>query len=163
MITVLYRKRSGEVLKISPKGQMFEELNGELFGYLIDPDLPDGIENRERLDKKMGPAGVKGFQKIAIPEDNIVRNATKKEINSFDSSKQEDDKMLDLNGAIELFESHPRFRKVFKAISKSIEAIEDRLDVIELQVPDADIPLMIGKREKDKTHKKIKDLINKDD
>jgi hypothetical protein len=45
MITVLYRKRSNEVLKISTKGQSFTDVNAALFGVLVDPDLPDGPDN----------------------------------------------------------------------------------------------------------------------
>jgi len=162
MITVLYRISSGEVLKISPKGQMFDKMNSDLFGYLIDPEFPNGKNNRAILERKFGPARQVGYQKIAIPEDNIVRNATKKEIESFDSFKKEDEKMTDALGAIELMDKHPRFRKVFKAISKSIEELEERIHVLESQ-SNPSTSMMLGTPEKGNIHKKIKGLINKDD
>jgi len=171
MVTVLYRKSSGEVLKISPHGQKFDEINGDLFGYLSDPDFPDGKYNREIKDEKLGPSRVKGFQKIAIPQENLVRNATQKEINSFDNYIREDEKVMDANAALNLFESHPRFRKVFKALSNALEEIENQMTQIESRVEDIETELnlqpgvllqSLGKP-KGKTHKKIKDMINKDD
>ena len=117
--TVLYRKSSGEVLKISPKGQMFDFIDDTYFGYLSDPSFPDGTENRERIpDLGFGPPRQLGYQKIAIVGNNEVRNATQEELDGFEAYKVEDDNQLDATGAIAFIQNHKRFRKVFKAILK---------------------------------------------
>jgi len=120
--TVLYRKSSGEVLKISTKGQVFPNLNETYFGYLIDPSLPDGTVNREKLSSELGPYRQLGFQKITIPASDLVRNATQVEIDAFAGFELEDDNQLDAIGATSFLENHPRFRKIFKALLKLIVA-----------------------------------------
>jgi hypothetical protein len=119
--SVLYRKSSGEVIKISTKGQVFNEVNATYFGYLIDPSLPDGVQNRELLpDGTLGPVRELGFQKIAIPASDLVRNATQGEIDNFESFKVDDDNIQDATAATSFLNSHKRFRKIFKAILKLI-------------------------------------------
>jgi len=118
--TVLYRKSSGEVLKISTKGQVFDRVNTTYFGYLTDPSLPDGTENREWIAGELGERRKFGYQKIAIPASDMVRNASNDEINTFADSELDDDKQLDAIGATNFLETHPRFRKIFKAILKLI-------------------------------------------
>lgn len=118
--TVLYRISSGEVLKISTKGQVFNEINSNIFSYLTDPSFPDGTDNREIIDGEFGPARQLGFQKIAIPGSNLVRNATQLEIDGFEAFKVEDEKIQDQIGAVAFLETHPRFRKIFVGILKLI-------------------------------------------
>ena len=102
--TVLYRISSGEVLKISTKGQIFDRINTDLFGYLVDPSFPDGTVNREVSQSIMGPLRELGYQKIAIPGSDLVRNATQGEIDGFEAK--------------EFLITHPRFRKIFVGILK---------------------------------------------
>ena len=119
--TVLYRKSSGEVLKISIYGQMFDNINGDYFGYLTDPSLPDGTHNREILqDGILGPLRELGFQKIAIPSASEDRNSTQLEIDGFEAFKVEDDNLQDATGAADFIQKHPRFRKIFKALLKLV-------------------------------------------
>lgn len=117
-ISVLYRISSGEVLKISTRGQQFPHINTNYFDYLIDPDLPDGTNNRPFIDGKLGPARTPGSQKIAIPGSNLVRDATELEIDGFEAFKVEDEKSLDETGAKAFLITHPRFRKIFVGILK---------------------------------------------
>lgn len=118
--TVLYRKSSGEVLKISPHGQNFPHINVTYFGQLTDPSFPDGIQNRSLVDGVIGPARELGYQKIAIPSASEVRNATQQEIDGFEALKVEDDNILDADGASSFLSVHPRFRKILKAMLKAI-------------------------------------------
>lgn len=116
--TVLYRISSGEVLKISTKGQIFDRINTDLFGYLVDPSFPDGTVNREVSQSIMGPLRELGYQKIAIPGSDLVRNATQGEIDGFEAFKVEDDNLQDEIGAKAFLITHPRFRKIFVGILK---------------------------------------------
>ena len=116
--SVLYRKSSGEVKKISTKGQVFPHINMTVFGYLTDPSLPDGTQNLERIDNQLGLSRQLGYQKIAIPASNLVRNATQAEIDTFAGFELEDNNQLDANGAVAFLENHPRFRKIFVGILK---------------------------------------------
>ena len=118
--TVLYRISSGEVLKISTRGQQFPHINTNIFEYLIDPDLPDGTDNREIIDGRLGPARSLGYQKIAIPGSNLVRDASQGEIDGFEAFKIEDDNLQDELGAKAFLSTHKRFRKIFVAILKLI-------------------------------------------
>lgn len=124
--TVLYRISSGEVIKISTKGQTYSDINDSFYNYLVDPDFPDGMENREKLEGgELGPLREFGFQKIVIPamdatSVNVVRNATQEEIDTFANFEQEDLNVSDADGAIAFLESHPRFRKIFLAILKLV-------------------------------------------
>jgi hypothetical protein len=118
MITVLYRISSGEVLKISLRGQIFDRINSNIFAYLIDPSFPDGTDNREIVDGQLGPGRILGYQKIAIPGSGLVRNGTQEEIDGFQSLQQEDDNLQDELGAKVFLETHPRFRKIFVGILK---------------------------------------------
>jgi len=119
--TVLYRISSGEVLKISTRGQMFDRINTDYFEYLIDPSFPDGTNNREQFPGSvMGPLRELGFQKISIPSASEVRNATQSEIDGFESYKIDDDNLQDATGASDFLEKHKRFRKIFKAILKLV-------------------------------------------
>ena len=116
--TVLYRISSGEVVKISTRGQILDNISPTYFAYLTDPSMPDGTDNRETIDGQWGPARVLGYQKIAIPGSDLVRNATQPEIDAFAGFQTEDENNLDASGATSFLETHPRFRKVFKAILK---------------------------------------------
>jgi len=119
--TVLYRKSSGEVLKISIQGQVFDNINGDYYGYLTDPDLPDGTNNRNILpDGTLGPLREAGAQKIAIPSAALVRDAEQFEIDGFEAYKIDDDNLQDATGAADFLENHKRFRKIFKAILKLV-------------------------------------------
>ena len=119
--TVLYRKSSGEVLKISPKGQVFDFIDDTYFAYLTDPSFPDGTANRQKLgDGIISPPRELGWQKIAIPSASEVRNATQLEIDGFEAYKVNDDNEQDATGAGDLLDNHKRFRKVFKALLKQV-------------------------------------------
>jgi len=120
--TVLYRISSGEVLKISTRGQQFPHINTNIFEYLIDPDLPDGTDNRPIIDDQLGPARTPGSQKIAIPGSNLVRDASQAEIDGFEALKVEDDNLQDELGAKAFLSTHKRFRKIFIALLKLIVA-----------------------------------------
>jgi len=116
--TVLYRISSGEVLKISTRGQQFPHINTNIFEYLIDPDLPDGTDNRPIIDDQLGPARTPGSQKIAIPGSNLVRDASEEEIDGFEAFKVADDNLQDELGAKAFLSTHKRFRKIFVGILK---------------------------------------------
>ena len=119
MITALYRISSNEVVKISLTGQSFADRNQTYWGVITDPSLPDGNQVRETLsDGTLGPLRVLGFAKIR--EGTTVRNATQGEINTFAGFETTDINILDATRATELGETHPQFRKLFKAVLKGI-------------------------------------------
>jgi hypothetical protein len=146
-ITVLYRKSSGEVVKISVKGQTFVDRNQTYWGVLTDPSLPDGNECRP----EGGDLRVLGFAKIN--DSGTVRNATQPEIDSFAAFEDDDENSQDADAAIDLFESHPRFRKMMIAFA---DVIKDEINILRQQHSLSDRTL-----EQLKTA--IKNRINKDD
>lgn len=113
--TVLYRLSSNQVMKISLKGQPFADRNTNYWGVLTDPPLPDGTENRETINGRLGPLGVLGFQKIV--DSGTVRNATQLEIDGFAAYATDDDNQQMADRAVELLSNHPQFRKLLTAYS----------------------------------------------
>ena len=109
--TALYRTSSGEVRKVSVKGQPFSEIDPTYWGVLTDPDLPDGTEVRSDTDGLLGALRELGYAKIAIPASNLVRNATQIEIDTFAALETEDIKLQDAAGATSFLETHHRVRR----------------------------------------------------
>lgn len=121
MITALYRIASGEVVKISLTGQPFADRNQTYWGVLTDPTLPDGNQCREVLqDGTLGPLRTLGFAKIRVG--TTVRNATQGEIDTFAALETADENSQDATEVIAWFDTHPRFRKAFKAMVKRVIA-----------------------------------------
>ena len=113
--TVLYRINGGEVIKISQKGQTFENRNSTYWGVVTDPTLADGTDIYDPdLNNR-----VLGYAKI-FEGSNTVRNATQAEIDNFPIAENDDENQQDADAAIELFQSHPRFRKMMIAFSDII-------------------------------------------
>lgn len=111
MTIVLYRINGGEVVKIATSGQAFADRNVTYWGVLVDPTFIDGQEARD----SNWNLRVLGFAKIW---DGVnVRNATQAEIDNFVIAEADDDKLQDRDGAIDLFQTHPRFRKMMAAFS----------------------------------------------
>jgi len=116
--TVKYRLSSGEVEKISSQGQTFSDRNTTYWGVLTDPSFPDGTDIRVIEPDNFGPLRVLGLAKIW---DGInVRNATQAEIDGFAAPQIDDDNQQDEDGAADLGDTHPRWRKVFKSLLKGI-------------------------------------------
>jgi len=107
--TVLYRISGGEVIKVSTNGQAFADRNTTYWGVLTDPTFTDGTEIRDGNNNLR----VLGFAKIW--DSSTVRNATAGEITTFGTSETDDDKLQDRDAAIDLFNTHPRFRKMMTA------------------------------------------------
>lgn len=120
-ITVLYRINGGEVGKISVKGQLFADRNTTYWGVLIDPSFLDGTDVRDSSENLR----VLGFAKIW--DGTNVRNATQAEIDSFIVAEDNDDKLQDKDGAIELFQTHPRFRKMMIAFA---DVLKDEINIL---------------------------------
>jgi len=59
-----------------------------------------------------------GSAKFAVVGSNTVRNATQAEIDTFASLEQTDANNQDSSEAINFFQTHPRFRKAFKAFAQ---------------------------------------------
>ena len=115
MTTVLYRLRGGEVLKVALSGQPFSDRDQAYWGVLTDPPLPDGDQVRDLSGDDPGPLRVLGFAKIN--DAGTVRNATQPEIDGFAPDELEDEKDQDAADATLLLETHPHFRKAFKALA----------------------------------------------
>lgn len=109
--TVLYRISSNEVVKISSKGQPFAERNTTFWGVLTDPTFTDGTVCRD----DDGDLRILGYAKIV--DSGEVRNATQVEIDTFEGFETDDENQQDADGADDLFVVHPRFRKLFVAIT----------------------------------------------
>jgi hypothetical protein len=150
MITVLYRITSGEVLKISTKGQAFPDINPMQFAVLTDPDLPDGSENVESDNPHLR---VLGFQKIADPENNIVRDASQAELDLFSQAEIEDDDMMDKLFARVFMNDHPRFKKLMKA---TVKVLVDEINNVRREVR------LEPKLDDYEVRKRIKDRIKSD-
>lgn len=124
MTTAIYRKNSGEVIKISLKDQLFTEADPQFWGILTDSgsniNLPDGNKVRDDSGDFLGPLRVAGFAKIAISESNTIQNATQDEIDGFPNFQTDDENQQSANVAADLGDTHPQFRKVFKSILKGI-------------------------------------------
>lgn len=119
--TALYRINGNEVLKVSIKGQPFSDRDPIYFGVLTDPVLPDGAAVRQTLpDGTLGPMRVLGYAKIAVPGTNTVRSATQAEIDDWAAAETADENAQDAARVAELFQTHPQWRKAFKALLKRI-------------------------------------------
>lgn len=118
--TVRYRKSSGEVLKISPKGQSFAFLDTTFWGIFLSANFPDGIDST--------PLRQLGIAKIALPgTPNVVRNATQAEIDTFAVRKVNDKNIQDREVARDFLRLHPRFRKVLIAL---IDILIDEINLL---------------------------------
>ncbi len=122
--TVLYRIYGGEVIKISEKGQLFADRNVAYWGVLTDPPLPDGTDTRNPTDPNV-ELRVLGFAKIW--DGSNVRNATQAEIDTFPIAEDADGKLQDKDSAIDLFQNHPRFRKMMVAFA---DIIKDEINIL---------------------------------
>lgn len=123
-VTALYRISSGEVLKISPKGQTFADRDLAYFGVITDPVLPDGNTVRAiNPDGTMGPLRVLGYAKHYVGIGQDIRNATQAEIDGYAAAEAQDDKAQDVDRVGQLFEQHPQWRKAFKALLKRVRAV----------------------------------------
>ena len=111
--TVLYRINGGEVIKISEQGQLFDERNITYWGVVTDPNFPDGADIWDE-NEDIPELRILGFAKIFNGVDT-VRNATQAEIDNFALAEDEDEKQQDADGAVEILEIHPRFRKLMIA------------------------------------------------
>lgn len=109
--TVLYRKSSGEVRKISLKGQPFDDADPAFWGVLTDPNFPDGTEDRD----PDGNFRVLGYAKIW--DDPDVRNATQDEINTFAAFQADDENQQAAGRAAEFLSLHPQWRKLLIAFA----------------------------------------------
>src|SRR3972149_1631731 len=121
-ITALYRINGNEVLKISLTGQSFGDRDTAYYGVLIDPILLNGNQVREFVAGSYGPMRVLGFAQIAVPGINTCRLAAQPEIDPFAAAETADTNAMDAADAIQCFETHPRFRKAFKAFLKRVIA-----------------------------------------
>lgn len=115
MATALFRKTSGEVVKISLRNQAFADADPTFWGVLTDPAFPDGTDVRDMDTDPAGPLRVLGFSKRAVPGP-IVRNATAPEIALFAPAQADDENQMDADRAGSLFETDPQTRKLFTAL-----------------------------------------------
>lgn len=127
MTTALYRTSSNEVVKISLINQSFSDRDATYWGVLTDPTLADG----DQAVDSSGNLRVLGIAKIALPGSNTIRNATQAEIDTFAGFQTTDESAQDAAEAINLFQTHPRFRKAFKAI---VKLTVDELNILRGQI-----------------------------
>jgi len=113
MTTVLYRISSGEVIGISPKNKLWEEVNQNQFAVLTNPTFLDGEQNHNPDNPKRREYG---YQKIAVPDFQEVRNATETEIKIFVNAETIDIDVMDKVFARVFMNDHPRFKKLMKAV-----------------------------------------------
>lgn len=123
--TALYRKTSGEVVKISLANQTWPQVDATYFGVLTDPAFPDGTQV---LDPN-GDLRILGFAKFADVGGATVRNATQPEIDTFAPGQTTDESAQDVEGGKTLFANHPRWRKLFKAVFREFIDEFNRLRV----------------------------------
>lgn len=126
----LYRKSSGEVLKIAVEksnGTVQEfpspPRNDTIFGVGIDALHPDGTKVRDG----QGPLRQLGFAQIYIPASNTTRLATQPEIDTWAAAEIDDDNQLDAEQASDLLNSHPRMRKLLTAFA---DIIKDEINIL---------------------------------
>lgn len=125
MTTVLYRSNGGEVVKISPTNQTFDQRDATYWAVATDPNFPDGTDLREGGD---GPLRVLGFAKIIDGAD--CRNATQPEIDNFAVAEAADEALMDRDRAKDLFENHPNWRKLLTAFA---DIIKDEINILRAQ------------------------------
>ena len=119
--TALYRIRSGEVVKISLKGQPFSDRNPTYWGVITDPILPDGSAVRETLsDGTLGPLRMLGYAKHYPGTGTTISNATQAQIDGYGAAETLDENAQDADRVEGLFTLHPQWRKAFKALLKRI-------------------------------------------
>lgn len=121
--TALYRKTSNEVVKISLSGQTFSDRDTVYWGVLTDPTLTDG---NQAVDAS-GNLRVLGTAKFAVVGSNTIRNATAPEIAAFATGQTTDESAQDASEAVAFFQTHPRFRKAFKAVC---QLVIDELNIL---------------------------------
>ena len=121
MTTALYRKNGGEVIKISIKDQSFADANSTYWGVLTDPAMPDGTEIRDPNEADR----VLGYAKIV--DGTTVRNAVQAELDNFPVAELADENNQDADGAADLFQTHPRFRKMMIAFA---DIIKDEINIL---------------------------------
>jgi len=124
MTTVLYRLNGGEVMKISPTNQTFADRDSTYWGVSADPAFPDGQDIRDPGPPR-GPFRELGFAKII--DGATCRNATAPEITAFTAAQAADENLMDRDGARDLFQTHPRFRKMMLAFA---DIIRDEINIL---------------------------------
>jgi hypothetical protein len=123
MATVLYRKRGGEVLKISRSNFGFPDADPDYYAVLHNPQFTNGMDIKEqRANGTEGPAREFGFAKIALPATNKVRNATQSEITTFSDEETLDTDSQHAQAAERLLRDHPVFKKAWEAILEEADA-----------------------------------------
>jgi len=123
MRRVLYRTSSGEVLKITqdiPSPQTFADIDPLFWTVLTDPVLTDGFANKSVLGADLGPSRELGFQKHF--DGASVRNAIQSEIDGYQALQESDEAIEDVDEAQKFIDTHPRLRRVFKALLKRLIA-----------------------------------------
>ena len=115
MATALYRLTSKEVIKVSLQDQQFVDRDTTYWGVLTDPLRPDG----DLVTDPDGNFRVLGYAKI-LETPNTVRNATQPEIDTFVPAEAEDENIQDAAQMTNFIDSHPRWRKIFKAFLKEL-------------------------------------------
>jgi hypothetical protein len=122
MASALYRKSSGEVVKISHMDSTFPRHDSFYFGVMSNINAPDGMEFRERLgDGTLGPYKVFGFAKFADVATNTVRNATIQEIDTFVTEEDSDKDSQLAENAENVLIRHPVFKKIFEALVEEVD------------------------------------------
>ncbi len=114
-VTVQYRIRGGEVIKVSLPGQPFNVRDQTYWGKLTDPPRPDGDDAVPPSGPNVGQLRVLGFAKIN--DAGTVRNATQAEIDGFIVAEAEDEKDQDAEHAVTRALHHNVFGKMFKALA----------------------------------------------
>ncbi len=141
-ITALYRISSGEVYKISPKGQPFADRDSAFWEVLNDPTFSDGVNTVnytvDPVTGKRTPVRTLSIALIADVAGNDVKLAIQSEINTFSSSEIDDLNQIDADRAGKLFDTHPQFRKAFIAFAK---VVMDEINILRQQhsLPDRTI------------------------
>jgi hypothetical protein len=123
MTTALYRTNGGEVVKISLTDQTFDQRDTDYWTVAADPAFPDGTELRP--DEGAGPLRTLGYAKIM--DGGSCRNATQPEIDAFPAALLADENLMDRDGAKDLFQFHPRFRKMMIAFA---DILKDEINIL---------------------------------
>lgn len=118
MTTVLYRLNGGEAMKISQTNQPFSQVDPAYYGVLTDPAFPDGTA----IHDPSGTLRVLGYAKYVDLSGPTVRNAIQAELDNFPVAQQTDRNGQDAFSAKEFLNTHPRWRKVLKALAKLLIA-----------------------------------------
>jgi hypothetical protein len=134
--TALYRLSTREVVKISNKvgtkePQSFPDMNPVYWGVLTDPTVGSGVPDVLVLDVDSKPSRVQGEAVHANVAGTEIRLASQAEIDTYSPGETEDAKQQDADGAENLAETNPRFRKVFKAMAK---LMVDQLNVLRQEI-----------------------------